>query len=123
MTNITIANHAVRAGLTALATIALFSAAPAAAQDQPQERVAYGDLDLTSEAGQSTLSKRINAAVKRVCGYTGGSLREFATSNRCRRESLAGATAQMDVAIARAGSGKTGIAANMTFGRNPAGKR
>lgn len=123
MTNITIANHAVRAGWTALATIALFSAAPAAAQNQPQERVAYGDLNLTSEAGQSTLSKRIHAAVKRVCPRNGGSLAEFVASNRCKRESLAGATAQMEVAIARAGVGKTGIAANLTFGRYPVGKR
>lgn len=123
MTNITIANHAVRAGLTALAAIALFSTAPAAAQSQLQERVAYGDLDLTSDAGQSTLNKRIRAAVKRVCGQTGNSLEEFTAWHRCKRDSLAGANAQMEVAVARAGFGKTGIAANMTFGRSPAGKR
>lgn len=123
MPNITISNHAVRAGLTALATVALFSVAPATAQNPPRELVAYGDLDLTSDAGQGTLNKRIRAAVKRVCNRNGGSLAEFVASNRCKRDSLTDAHAQMGVAIARAGAGKSGIAANMSFGRFPTGKR
>lgn len=122
MTNIKTANHALRAGYAALAGIALFAAVPAAADSPRQERVAYGDLDLTSEAGQTTLNKRIQAAVKRVCDSRGGSLAEFAAFNRCKRESLAGATAQMEVAIARAGVGRTGIAANMAIGAHPVGK-
>lgn len=123
MTNITVSTNAVRAGLTALATLALFSVAPAAAENPPREVVSYGDLDLTSDAGQSTLSKRIRAAVKRVCNGNGGSLAEFAALNRCKRDSLADANAQMGFAIARASTGKSGIAANMSFGRYPAGKR
>lgn len=123
MTNTTIANHAVRAGLTALASIALFSAAPATADSPRQEHVAYGDLDLTSEAGQNTLNKRIRSAVKRVCSPVGSSTNALLEWTRCKRASLASANGQMQVAIARAGSGKPGIAANMTFVRNPAGKR
>lgn len=121
MTKSTISNHAVRAGLAALATIALLSGPPAAADSPLQERVAYGDLDLTSDAGQTTLDDRIRSAVKRVCKTDGGSLAEFAAWNRCKRQSLAGAKAQMEVAIARAGAGKTGIAA-MTLGSSPTGK-
>ncbi len=121
MTKSTISNHAVRAGLAALATIALSSGAPVAADSPRQERVAYGDLDLTSDAGQTTLDKRIRAAVKRVCSPVGNSASEALEWSRCKRQSLAGANAQMEVAIARAGAGKTGIAA-MTLGRSPTGK-
>lgn len=122
MTNMTIATQAVRVGYAALASLALFSSAPAAADSPRQERVAYGDLDLTSDAGQSTLDNRIRAAVKRVCKPDGGSLTEFMAWNRCKRESLAEANGQMQVAIAKADGSHTGIAA-VTFGRYPAGKR
>lgn len=123
MIKTTIAIHAVRAGLTALASIALFSALPAAASGQAQERVAYGDLDLTSDSGQATLNKRIRAAVKRVCGHSSGSTADFLDWRQCRRNSMADATRQMEVAIARAGVSRTGIAANLHVGTYPAGKR
>lgn len=124
MTNITIANHAIRAGWTALATVALFSSLPAAAQDRPQELVHYGDLDLTTDAGQSTLDKRIGGAVKRVCSRAGYSSSEILLWNQCRRETRADANAQMHVAIAKAGAGRTGIAAaNLAFVTTPSGKR
>lgn len=123
MIKTTIANNAVRAGLSALTAIALFSAAPAAASDHLQERVTYGDLDLTTDAGQATLNKRIRAAVKRVCPANGPSAAEFLAASRCKRSSLADASRQMDVAIARAGGARTGIAANMAVVRYPAGKR
>lgn len=123
MTNTTISTHAVSAGLAALSAIALFAAVPAAAQETLEERVAYGDLDLSSDAGQGTLNKRVRAAVKRVCGAGSGSLRDFHEANRCKRTSLAGAQSQMKVAIARAGVTRTGIAANMAIGAYPVGKR
>lgn len=34
--------------------------------------VAYGDLDLTTAAGQETLSSRVKAAVRKVCGANNG---------------------------------------------------
>lgn len=33
------------------------------------ERVSYADLDLTSRAGVEALDRRLDRAVKRVCGY------------------------------------------------------
>lgn len=123
MTNRNMANAIVCTGYAALSAIALSLTVPAAASELRTERVVYGDLDLTGEAGQAALGKRISAAVKRVCSPTGNSASEALESKRCKRESLASAHQQMDVAIARAGGSRTGIAANITFGRSPAGKR
>lgn len=122
MTNRNLANAIVCAGYTALSAIALSLTVPAVAQETRQERVAYGDLDLTGEIGQATLSKRIHAAVKRVCRQDFSSASEVLEWNRCKRASLASANQQMTVAIAKAGGSTTGIAA-LTFGRSPVGKR
>jgi len=58
----------------ALGLAALVSLAPsfATAQEARTERVTYGDLDLTSEAGVKALDRRLDRAVKRVCGYLPG---------------------------------------------------
>lgn len=121
MTNRNLANAIVCAGYTALSAIALSLTVPAAAQETRQERVAYSDLDLTGAAGQAALSKRIGAAVKRVCRPDGNSALEVQDWNRCKRASLANASRQMEVAIARASGSRTGIAA-LTIGRSPVGK-
>lgn len=121
MTNRNLANAIVCAGYSVLSAVALSLTVPVAAQEQRTERVVYGDLDLTAEAGRAQLSKRISAAVKRVCRPEGFSTAHARESRRCKRSSLAGATAQMQVAIARAGASKDGIAA-MTLARSPAGK-
>lgn len=123
MTRNVIAPHAVRAGLAALAGLALVSAAGATAPERARERVAYGDLDLTSEAGKATLDKRIRAAVKRVCNRDFGTGSDLIEWNKCKRESLAGANLQMDVVIARVGSARHGIAANTAQMSYPTGKR
>jgi len=121
MTNRTIATTAVRAGYAALTTIALFSAAPALSQEPRQERVSYNDLDLTGEPGQAALSKRIEAAVKRVCSPVGSSAADALEWRRCKQASRAGAYQQMKVAIAKAGGARTGIAA-LTLGGPTTGK-
>jgi UrcA family protein len=36
------------------------------------ERVAYGDLNLTTRAGERTLERRVDGAVERVCLYDRG---------------------------------------------------
>ncbi len=121
MMNRNLANAIVCAGYTALSAVALSLTVPAAAGPR-QERVVFGDLDLTGEAGQATLNKRLKAAVKRVCspvGYTGFDALDW---HRCKRSSMANATRQAEVAIARAGVSRTGIAANLTIGGSPAGK-
>lgn len=112
MLNLTIATGAFRVGLGALAGIALFAAVPAAAGERPQVLVSYTDLDLTHDAGQATLGKRIQSAVKRVCRDSGDRIGSYEES-QCRRASRADALRQMKVAIARADGRKTGIAANL----------
>jgi len=54
------------AAAAAIATIA--TAAPALAD---QVSVSYKDLDLTTEQGQSTLARRLDAAARDACGYEG----------------------------------------------------
>lgn len=106
MSYFAIANNAVRAGLGALATIALFASAPAAADEPSQVRVAYGDLDLTSDAGQDTLNQRIRSAVKRVCGSMGRSASEAIDYAGCKKAAFANARGQMQIAVAKAGERK-----------------
>ena len=74
----------------ALALAAAVLAAPAAAADEPPVvRVHYGDLDLTSAAGQRQLDIRLERAARDVCNMdekvTGSHLRA-ATSRECYRE-------------------------------------
>ena len=107
MSYYTYAHDAVRVGLGALATIALFASVPAAAEEPaPQVRVAYSDLDLTREEGQETLNQRIRSAVKRVCRPIEASARGVTEYKACKRAAFAGAHRQMQVAIARAGERK-----------------
>ena len=53
----------------ALAMAATVLAVPLAAKDEaPRVAVRYGDLDLTSEAGQRQLDLRLERAAREVCG-------------------------------------------------------
>lgn len=52
---------------TALATIALAAAAPAAADEINTVEVEWQDLNLSTESGQDTLQGRISAAINEVC--------------------------------------------------------
>jgi UrcA family protein len=54
----------------ALATVALTLAGPAAAQERDTRTtgVTYTDLDLSTEAGQAELARRIEYAARQVCG-------------------------------------------------------
>jgi UrcA family protein len=122
MTYNAFAHDAVSAGLAALATIALFASVPAAAQGPSQVRVAYGDLDLTSDAGQETLNKRIRGAVKRVCSPIGASAAGHRQHQACRREALAGAQSQMRIAVAKAGERKA-LATSFAFAAPRTGSR
>ena len=122
MTNRNLANAIVCAGYTALSAIALTLTVPATAQQNREERVVFSDLDLSGEAGQAALAKRIQGAMKRVCRPAGSSAADALDWHRCKRASLASAYRQMDVAIARAGGTRTGIAA-LTLGSTSSGKR
>jgi UrcA family protein len=74
----------------ALVLAAAGLAAPVAAKDEPPTiGVHYGDLDLTSEAGQRQLDLRLERAAREVCGLnekmTGSHLRS-SHSRECYRE-------------------------------------
>lgn len=102
------AQDAVSVGLGALATVALFASVPASAGDTTEEKVAYSDLDLTSQAGQDTLDQRIRGAVKRVCGPIGPSAAGYLQHRACKKAAFASANSQMRIAVARAGERKAG---------------
>jgi UrcA family protein len=74
----------------ALAMAATVLAAPLAARDEaPRVGVRYGDLDLTSAAGQRELDLRLERAAREVCGVNQkvvGSHLRSAHSRECYRE-------------------------------------
>ena len=88
------------------AAAALTSAIPSATlarEEVPTERVPYGDLDLTSEAGIATLDRRLDRAVRRVCGTaTLSSVRSQGFISRCRKDTMARIADQRGYAIAHA---------------------
>lgn len=60
--------------------------------------VAYGDLDLTSPAGQDTLTHRVKAAVRKVCGGTNArpTLDEVRAYRDCSSQASKNALASLD---------------------------
>ena len=54
--------------LAALAALSLSAPAAANAAEEQTIMVEYKDLNLTSQKGQRTLERRINAAAREVCG-------------------------------------------------------
>lgn len=85
----------------AAAGLALTSA-PAFASDRSVE-VRYGDLDLTSDGGASTLQQRVKRAVEKVCGRADiRNIAEMQDMRRCRNEASARST--RDVALALEGA-------------------
>ncbi len=62
-------NSALPALAFGLAALVSLTPSLAIAQEARSERVSYGDLDLTNAAGVAALDRRLDRAVKRVCGY------------------------------------------------------
>jgi UrcA family protein len=122
MSYVAFAHDAVSVGLSALATVALFASFPAAASEPDQVRVAYSDLDLTSDAGQATLNNRIRNAVKRVCAPVTPSASSYLEHKACKRAAYAGARSQMQIAVARAGERKA-LATSLAFADPRGGSR
>lgn len=94
-----------RAIIFALA--ALVTAVPAAAatnEERVSETVSYADLDLTSEAGIETLDRRLDRAVRRVCGSPMvKSVQSERRVTKCREQAWNAIRSERDLAIARAG--------------------
>lgn len=115
--------------LHTLALVALFSAAPSAAQapatqEEPapdleivvtsdylrmnwarvQGEVRFGDLDLATDKGADTFRSRVRAEANRLCGRSDSSLRSKADLKTCTDSISASADPQVEklVAVARA---------------------
>lgn len=98
----------------ALASVTLPATASAASVDanrvEVSREVQYGDLDLASAQGRGRFDARINSAVRSVCGIADSrDLKEMAQMRRCRREALALATTNRELAIAQTAR-RTGVA-------------
>jgi UrcA family protein len=82
----------------ALASVlAVLSAAPALA-DEPAKsiRVGYSDLDLSTQAGATTLYSRIRGAARQVCGYEGASFTDKAIWRSCFNGAVSDAVATVN---------------------------
>lgn len=86
------------------AAAALVTAIPSAtfAQVVTTERVPYADLNLASEAGIETLDRRLERAVKRVCGGDARHMGLHQEIAECREKARAEILPQRSYAIARA---------------------
>jgi UrcA family protein len=78
------------AAAAAIATVA--TAAPALAKDMP---VFYGDLDLASTKGQTTLSHRIHRAAKQACNFNGEGRVPSHAAMTCYKQAKASARTEM----------------------------
>ncbi len=95
----------------ALAALSLSGSAIANEQARSQT-VSHSDLDLAQAADVDTLDRRLDRAVKRVCGRASGpSLQERNIIGHCYDEAWSGITPQREFAIARAGSQSDRVAA------------
>jgi len=104
-----------------IATAISLSATPVVAQDfgsTPSEKISYGDLDLGSAGGKTTLEQRIRAAASRVCssGSNEQSLADNLAGRVCFKTSVADGLHQMDRLIASRGSGAVMAAAIVIAG-------
>ena len=78
-------------------------------------RIAYGDVDVTSAAGRSTLEARIEAQLRKACAIPGAARYTHgrtAVDSKCVAEARTAALAEVErVAAAEARSGRS-VAAN-----------
>ena len=91
--------------LTILCTlVALPSLASAESfSEHPTQTVSYHDLDLTSAAGQQSLHRRVDGAIRNVCGNADiRDLSAMRSQRACRVTARSGVLSQMMTAMARA---------------------
>ncbi|GGE02707.1 hypothetical protein GCM10011529_06480 [Polymorphobacter glacialis] len=70
--------------------------------ERVETRVVYGDLDLTSPAGQATFVQRIKTGVRKVCSPSTTELVAMSQASRCRQDAFDGAMNQQRQIIANA---------------------
>ena len=92
-----------RAVTFALAALTVAVPTAAHAETGPRtERVSYGDLNLASEAGVKALDRRLDRAVRRVCGDDHRNLVMSSSVKNCIETARASIRPQREFAIARA---------------------
>jgi UrcA family protein len=101
--------------LSALAALALTGATlavstPAFAQSSDSVSVGYGDLDLSTAAGTDRLDRRLRQAASAVCGDHSLDLRMNRAVRECEARALAGAKADLQVALAGQRAGRRTVA-------------
>jgi len=83
------------AAVTACMAVGLANVAHSATPDAtPSVRVPYGDLNLASELGASTLHARVTAAARQVCAPDGLEIRNlqaYAAERACMTQAVANA--------------------------------
>lgn len=92
----------------AVAAVLFSSAAVAETRDRPfpSTAVSYADLDLNTRAGRARLDRRLDEAVRTVCGSFGlYTTREAHRQQQCRSEARARLEAQRSEALAAADHG------------------
>lgn len=85
--------------ITAALAFAAMAAAPAAAAETErfEARIAYADLDLTSQSGADALLNRIRAEARQACDVSTGrmSLRQYRMQRECVRNFQARAVSEI----------------------------
>lgn len=82
--------------LAAIGASALLLATPAAAQYETLSvNIRTGDLDLSTEAGQKQLDRRVFKAMGRICGELPRSLDQQEAHAKCRSEVITDASAKI----------------------------
>jgi len=79
-----------------LCALASAAALPSQANTLQQVRVNYGDLNLDTVAGATTLYTRIRGAARFACGEQGRRWEEIRQWNDCYREAIADAVAAVN---------------------------
>jgi len=98
--------------LIPIVLIASLAAANPAQAESGSRTVSYGDLDLTSSAGQAALDRRLASAVREVCGRPYPlDLQSVDQVSRCRRETRADIQAQRNDAFAQAHNNRIQLSA------------
>ena len=78
---------------------------PPAGDGPRQARVSYSDLNLASTAGQDQLDRRLNLALKMVCGRESGqSGKEWLAARQCEKRAMTQIAPQRAIAIAQSGT-------------------
>jgi UrcA family protein len=98
--------------LIPIVLIASLAAANPAQAESGSRTVSYGDLDLTSPAGQAALDRRLASAVREVCGRPYPlDLQSVDQVSRCRRDTRADIQAQRNDAFAQAQNNRIQLSA------------